>query len=119
MSYRLLAHRWPQAVTRDEKGAPITIVDHRQGAIIEDIDPGDVARLLAAGAIEEVGAEDDESPGDGAPTAPVDAGDAAPTVERPAQAAPKEAWESYAVSRGLSADEAKAATKQDLIAALA
>lgn len=127
MAYRLLAHRWPQAVGRDEKGVPLTIVDRRKGDIIDDIADDDLARLLTIGAIEEVGAEVgvEDAADDGAESAPQPPegttsapSGAAAAVARPAQTATKEAWEAYAVSRGLTAADAAKASKQDLIATL-
>lgn len=74
-----------------------------------DIDKTQRDRLAADGLIGEVddsGAvvereESDES--------------AAPKVARPTQVAPRDDWEAYAISRGMSVPRAKALTKRELI----
>lgn len=71
----------------------------------------DAERFVDEGLVEEV--DDDEvAAADPTPGEP----DGGP--ERPHQIAPKDAWVEYARSKGWSKDDAEAATKADLIAAL-
>ena len=92
---------------------------HYRGAVLDSakVDPDSLERHLDRGMIKEV--EPDDKPVETAaaqptPTAPVTPG----SVERPAQTAVKEAWEKYAVAQGLPEETVKAASKEDLIAAL-
>jgi len=90
---------------------------HYAGSIIEgdETDPKSVERHLGLGMIEEVDGHAPEAPA-------ADSGDAGKTPvddsECPAQTATTEAWVAYAIKRGLSEEEAKAATRAELIAAL-
>lgn len=130
--YILTATRFDQVLERDEKGRVTKLVRRRRGDTVTGLDEGEVARLLRAGAIvdaEQVRpapvppVDDDQvdtaGAGDGEPGG---AGEPAPvpvTVPRPRQAADKDDWIAYAVSRGMDEAEARSMTKPQLLAALA
>lgn len=130
MSWRLAAHSYRHAAKRDARGYPVKIVKYTRGDIVEGLSDEDVQRLLKAGAIVDTDATDDASadgpgagdpapsPGDGQPAPTGDPAPATGEPERPAQTATKEAWEQYAIAKGVPEEQAKAATRQDLIAAL-
>ncbi|QMU19009.1 lipase chaperone [Gordonia rubripertincta] len=130
----LTASLFEQVVERDAHGYPLKVIRHRRGDIVSGLDEADVARLLDAGAIAPVPAEnpaivvvdadtdvvsdedavvtDDEAPA----VAPVPelAGDPA----RPRITATKKVWVEYAVARGWTAADADDLDKQALIEAL-
>lgn len=131
--YILTATRFDQILARDEKGRVTKLVRHRRGDSVAGLDEVEVARLLRAGAIidaEQVRpaaappVDDDDQvdtvaagagePGGTSQPAPVPA-----AVPRPKQAADKDDWIAYAVSRGMDEAEARSMTKPQLLAALA
>ncbi|ETT26249.1 hypothetical protein RAJCM14343_5814 [Rhodococcus aetherivorans] len=130
--YILTATRFDQVLERDEKGRVTKLVRRRRGDTVTGLDEVEVARLLRAGAIvdaEQVRpapvppVDDDQvdtaGAGDGEPGG---AGEPAPVpvaVPRPKQAADKDDWIAYAVSRGMDEAEARSMTKPQLLAALA
>ncbi|MCZ1075083.1 lipase chaperone [Rhodococcus sp. A5(2022)] len=130
--YILTATRFDQVLARDEQGRVTKLVRHRRGDTVTGLGEVEVARLLRAGAIvdaEQVRAApvppvDDEQPavsagGDGEPGG---AGEPAPVpavVPRPKQAADKDDWIAYAISRGWDEADARSMTKPQLLAALA
>ncbi|WP_378735514.1 hypothetical protein [Nocardia brasiliensis] len=92
---------------------------HYEGAVIEDLSAADIDRLLDDGMIELCALVDDEGD-DGIEVLPVVASSGGTVtvpaeVERPKQAAPKEAWVAFAVARGIDEAEAEALTKTELI----
>lgn len=121
--------------TLDEEGERVV---HLRGDTLTGLSKTDVARFIAAGAIAEAGDDAakaakaapveqhpaDLDPAAGEPerheTVPraseiVDLSNSTPVPVKPAKAATKEAWASYAVSSGqLTDEEAKAKTREQL-----
>ncbi|QFG08068.1 head-tail connector protein [Gordonia phage Toast] len=131
----LTASLFEQVVERDAHGYPLKVIRHRRGDIVSGLDEADVARLLDAGAIAPVPAEnpaivvvdadtvdvvsdddavatDDEAPA--VAPVPEPTGDLA----RPKITATKKVWVEYAVARGWTAADADDLDKQALIEAL-
>ena len=129
--YVLTALRFDQILDRDANGRPLTVIKHRRGAVISDLDEQEAQRLLKAGAIAEavVAADptdpadgDDDGDGDeqvGAPTAP---GSDAPNQtsadqpRKPRVTATAEKWLAYAKSIGLADEAVDGKDKDELIA---
>jgi hypothetical protein len=101
MAYLVTA---PLVYAKDETGR----VHHcYQGAVIPRLNDQQREHFLRLGLVEEIAVQAAPEP--------------QPITEagrKPLKAAPVEAWVEYAVSQGLSRDEAKAKTKQELIDAL-
>ncbi|WP_280471171.1 hypothetical protein [Nocardia cyriacigeorgica] len=116
--------------------APVVVVPdatgklryHYRGAVLDELSEYDYDRLVARGMVADLGRpavavvdpdpDDDPDPdGDGESRQTEQSGTG--DLERPKQAAPKEAWVEYAVARGMSEAEADALTKAELIARLA
>ncbi|MBF6399779.1 hypothetical protein IU438_28835 [Nocardia cyriacigeorgica] len=116
--------------------APVVVVPdatgklryHYRGAVLDELSEHDYDRLVARGMVADLGRPavavvDPDPDGDGGPDGGGESGQAEQSgtgdLERPKQAAPKEAWVEYAVARGMSEAEAEDLTKAELIARLA
>lgn len=98
MSYKVVA---PLVLAKDSEGK----THHRyEGDVIQWLSPEQAQHFLGLGLVVEVN-------GHTPPAA--DAG--GPAVEKPKQVAPKADWVDFAVASGLTADEAEAMTKAELI----
>ncbi len=110
--------------------APVVVVPdatgklryHYRGAVLDELSEYDYDRLVARGMVADLGRPavavvDPDPDGDGESGQAEQSGTG--DLERPKQAAPKEAWVEYAVARGMSEAEADALTKAELIARLA
>ncbi|WP_432793682.1 lipase chaperone [Rhodococcus ruber] len=135
--YILTATRFDQILARDEKGRVTHLVRRRRGDTVTGLDEGEVERLLRAGAIidaEQVraaaappvaddrpaaGAGDSDGQPAGDPAAADQSAPAPAAVPRPKQAADKDDWIAYAISRGWDEAQARSMTKPQLLAALA
>ena len=133
--YVLTASRFDQIVERNENGSARRIVKHRRGDVVDGLTEAEVERLLRAGAITPVVADDEDPESDSQDeSAPPTTGEAASTPaattvkatgapERPKQTAPVAEWEEYAAAlhsstggtQGLDLAAAKALTKRELI----
>jgi hypothetical protein len=89
----------PLVIVRDENGLDQYLY---RGAIVPDYVKGDALQLLLDANMVEAGTTN---------ALAADQGDGGP----PPRSANKPQWEEYAVSRGMSAEDASAATKDDLI----
>ncbi|WP_306358845.1 MULTISPECIES: lipase chaperone [unclassified Nocardia] len=128
--YVLTASRFDQVLTRYDNGAPKDVIKHRRGALVTGLSDSEVDRLLRAGAIRPAPVDSivdgpvaviepdtggvGEQQGEATPAAAAPVGE----VERPKQAAPKDAWIAFAVVRGMAEADAEAMSKTELIAAL-
>lgn len=129
--YVLTALRFDQILDRDANGRPLTVIKHRRGAVISDLDEKEAQRLLKAGAIAEaVQAADPTDPADGdgdgddqvgtppaggdAPTAPNQT--SADQPRKPRVTATAEKWLAYAKSIGLADEAVDGKDKDELIA---
>lgn len=111
MSYRVVA---AVVLAKDRQGL---IRYQYEGAIVPWLSPEQAKHFLAEGLVEEIAAPapvegGDEGEAEQSPPPPPAA------VAKPPKTAPKPAWVDYAVSKGWTADDADAASKQDLIDAL-
>lgn len=105
MSYRVTA---PLVLAKDREGKTHHVYEN---GLIEWLSPEQASHLLSMGMVEKVG-------GAPAPVDPDDDLDDEP--DKPKQAAPKAAWEEYAVERApegqrISQEEAESLTKKELI----
>ncbi|NEW27251.1 hypothetical protein [Nocardia cyriacigeorgica] len=97
-----------------------------RGAVIDELSERDYDRLIGDGMIVDAAAavvgpavEAEGGAAEGGVGEPPESPSGEPVPERPKQAAPKEAWVDYAVLNGMTAADAEAMTKPELIAKLA
>lgn len=141
-SYELIADQWDQVTSKP--GEPLDYTRYYQGDIIT-LNVEDARRLVLAGAVvapgsrEQAAAERAQaalqqalaqlSPeqraafeatlAEAREAGAAEVHEANGTKPRPAQAAKKEAWEEYAVSKGMTPEQANSLTKEQLVAAFA
>lgn len=127
MTYVLTAVRFRHNVAYNEKGQPTEVHIYRQGDVVDDLPPDHLERLLTAGAItislpdedaDDDPVDDSAAPGGDADADPVPADvatDSARSAERPRNTATKKAWVDYAVTKGLTREDADALDRAELI----
>lgn len=131
--YTLTATRFDQVVERYPDGRPKQVIKHRRGDTVTGLSDSEVARLTAAGAIKpkaaaepaDTGDQDtgedgdigagDQGSGDGAGDS-VDAAPPSGDPVMPGRTAKTEAWQAYAVARGMDKAEAASKSRTELIA---
>lgn len=128
-TYELVSQQWDQPTSKP--GEPFTYKRHRAGARIE-LDEAEARRLFLAGAVVEPGAREraeverlraqiaaleanlpEDVRAQMAQTQPgtaVQGAETGTTVTRPSAAANKDAWVAFAVSKGLTTEEANGMT---------
>ncbi|GAS92684.1 hypothetical protein [Mycolicibacterium brisbanense] len=86
---------------------------HYAGSVISHLDDEQRERLVREGHVREIAA-----PAVAASSEPTGDETPAPVVDRPAQTAPLDAWQAYAISKGHTQAELDGLTKQDIVTLL-